>query len=72
MADDDLMEEHGLLNGEDSDDRNPRRREGARKAADTRAYDDVPTRRNMTFGQRLAMGFEMLNDDNPYYDDEDE
>lgn len=57
--------------GEFFDNRCPKRREAARKAADTRAYDDVPTRRNMTFRQRLSDGFEMLSDDPPddYYDE---
>ena len=37
--------------------------EAARKAADTRAYDDVPTRRNMSLADRLELGFELLSDD---------
>lgn len=59
-------------NGEFFDARCPKRREAARKSADTRAYEDVPTRRNMTLEQRLALGFEMLADDsNDMYDDEE-
>lgn len=66
------QESDDVLNkGEFFDDRCPKRREAARKSADTRAYDDVPTRRNMSFDQRLALGFEMLDDD-PYDDGDDE
>jgi hypothetical protein len=61
-----------ILPGEFFDDRCPKRQEAARKSADTRAYDDVPTRRNMTFGQRLDLGFEMLADEaNGTYDDDE-
>jgi hypothetical protein len=45
------------------DDRCPKRQESARKSANTRAYDDVPTRRNLSFAQRLELGFQMLDDD---------
>jgi hypothetical protein len=40
-----------------------KRHNGAQKAADTRAYDDVPTRRNQTLFTRLKAGFEMLADE---------
>lgn len=39
--------------------------EAALKAANTRAYDDVPTRRQQLLGNRLETGFEMLSDDDP-------
>jgi len=48
----------------------PKRSEAARKAANTRAYDDVPTRREMSLAQRLELGFEMLSDDDIKDDDE--
>lgn len=48
-----------------------KRHDGAQKSADTRSYDDVPTRRNLTFGQRLAMGFELLADNDPKDEDEE-
>jgi hypothetical protein len=37
--------------------------DAAMKAANARAYDEVPTRRAMTFEQRLALGFELLDED---------
>ena len=49
----------------------PKRSEAARKSADTRAYDDVPTRRNPTFGQRLSLGFDLLSDDDVATDDDE-
>lgn len=54
------------------DDRCPKRQEAAQKSANTRAYDDVPTRRNMSLGQRLALGFEMMSDDGDYFEDADD
>lgn len=51
------------LKGQFFSDTCPKKSESARKSADTKAYDDVPTRRDMTFTQRLALGFEMLDED---------
>ena len=63
-------ENEEVLPGAYFDDRCPKRRESARKSADTRAHDEVSTRRNLTFGQRLSLGFEMLDEDDPKDDDE--
>jgi hypothetical protein len=41
----------------------PPRHEAALKAAHNRSYDDVPTRRTMTEGQRLSTGFDMLDEE---------
>lgn len=40
----------------------PPRHDAAQKSAHTRAYDDVPTRRQPSFGRRLVTGFEMLEE----------
>lgn len=45
-----------------------KRHDAAQKSADTKAYDDVPTRRNQSLLTRLKTGFEMLAED----DDGDE
>ena len=37
-----------------------KRHDGAQKAADTKAYDDVPTRRQLSLLSRLKLGFELL------------
>jgi predicted RNA-binding Zn-ribbon protein involved in translation (DUF1610 family) len=41
----------------------PKRHDAAQKSADTRAYDDVPTRRKQSLLTRLAAGFKMIADD---------
>lgn len=38
----------------------PKRHDAAQKSADTRAYDDIPTRRNKSLLTRLQMGFAFL------------
>jgi hypothetical protein len=38
----------------------PKRHDAAQKSADTKAYDDVPTRRNQSLLTRLSTGFKML------------
>lgn len=54
------------------DDVDPKRSEAARKAANTRAYDSVPTRRDLSLGQRLELGFQMRSDDGDYFEDADD
>lgn len=46
-----------------------KKHEAAMQAANTRAYDEVPTRRAMPLWERLLTGFDMLEDDEEAYRD---